>query len=262
MRKNKLRQLLNDGKPSLATHIHTTWPAVIEVIGHTGIYDYVEFVAEYGSYDLYDLDNMARAAELYDLDMMIKVDQEPSRFYAQRAVGSGFGSVLFVDAHNVDEARQMLLSALPDTPEDGGGFGVGMRRHSYMGYGGSPEYVQALRDVVRVLMIEKKGAVEQLEEILALPGLDMVQWGPADYSVSIGKAGQRNDPEIRKAEEYVTKKALEMGIQPRIEIGSPDQARRYLDQGVRHFCMNTDIVILYQWLKENGEEMRKALEGS
>ncbi len=31
--------------------------------------------------------------------------------------------------------------------------------------------------------------------------------------------------------------------------------------GVRHFCMNTDLVILYSWLKENGDEMRKALEG-
>ena len=261
MRKNKIRQLLNEGKPTLATHVHSTWPSVIEAIGHTGIYDYVEFVAEYGPYDLYDLDNMCRAAELYDLGMMIKVDYEPHRFYAQRAVGAGFGAVLFADAHNVEEARTCLLSALPDTPEDGGGFGVGMRRHSYMGYGGSAEYVQALRDVVRVLMIEKRGAVEQLEEILALPGLDMVQWGPADYSMNIGKAGQRGAPEVREAEYTVTKKALEMGIHPRIEIGTPDQARRYLDMGVRHFCMNTDLVILYSWLKENGDEMRKALEG-
>ena len=45
MRKNKLRQLLNECKPTLGTHIHTTWPSVVEVVGHTGIYDYVEFLA-------------------------------------------------------------------------------------------------------------------------------------------------------------------------------------------------------------------------
>ena len=48
MRPNKLRELLNAGKPTLGTHIHSTWPSLIEAIGHTGLYDYVEFVAEYG----------------------------------------------------------------------------------------------------------------------------------------------------------------------------------------------------------------------
>jgi hypothetical protein len=85
MRPNKLRELLKAEKPTLATHIHTTWPSVIEAIGHTGLYDYVGFVGEYGPYDLHDLDNMCRAADLYDMSMMLKVDQEPRGFLAQRA---------------------------------------------------------------------------------------------------------------------------------------------------------------------------------
>lgn len=261
MRPNKLRNLLNAGKPTISTHVHSTWPSVIEAVGHTGLYDYVEFVAEYGPYDLHDLDNLCRAAELYDLGMMIKVDYEPHQFTAQRAIGSGFGSVLFADCHNVDEARDCILSVRPDTPEDGGRHGVGMRRFAYMGYGGSPEYVQALRDVVVVLMIEKKGAVEQLEEILALPGLDMIQWGGADYSMSVGKAGQRRSPEIKAAEKRVFETAIKMGVPPRAEINSPDDAKYYRDLGVKHFCIGTDISILHQWWKENGEGLRKVVEG-
>ena len=60
MRPNKLREILNGGQPSLATHIHTVWPSVVELVGHTGRYDYVEFVGEYGPYDLHDLDNLGR----------------------------------------------------------------------------------------------------------------------------------------------------------------------------------------------------------
>ena len=48
MRPNKLREKLNAGEPTLGTHIHTTWPSIVEALGHTGEYDYVEFVAEYG----------------------------------------------------------------------------------------------------------------------------------------------------------------------------------------------------------------------
>ena len=79
MRPNKLREKLNAGEPTLATHIHTTWPSIVEALGHTGAYDYVEFVAEYGPFDLHDLDNLARAAELWDLGTMIKVDAEKPR---------------------------------------------------------------------------------------------------------------------------------------------------------------------------------------
>ena len=90
----------------------------------------------------------------------------------------------------------------------------------------------------------------------------MVQWGPSDYSVSIGKAGQRGDPEVKATETRVIEASLKAGVHPRIEIGTPDQARYYLDMGVRHFCLNTDLVILFNWWKTNGDEMRKVLEGS
>src|SRR5881396_3821049 len=87
MRPNKLRELLKSNKPTLSTHIHTTWPSVVEAIGHTGLYDYVEFVGEYGPFDLHDLDNLARAADIYNMSMQLKVDQEPRGF--SRSGGSG-----------------------------------------------------------------------------------------------------------------------------------------------------------------------------
>ena len=100
MRPNKLRELLKSNKPTLSTHIHTTWPSVVEAIGHTGLYDYVEFVGEYGPFDLHDLDNLARAGDLYNMSMQLKVDQEPRGFLAQRAIGSGFHSILFADCRS------------------------------------------------------------------------------------------------------------------------------------------------------------------
>ena len=262
MRPNKLRELLKADKPTLATHIHTTWPSIIEALGHTGMYDYVEFVAEYGPFDLYAFDDMCRAAELYDMSMMVKVDQEPRGFIAQRAIGSGFHSVLFSDCRSVEEARECIRIARPETPEDGGTYGVATRRFTYMGYGGSQEYVRALRDIVVVLMIEKQGAVDNLEAILELDGLDMIQWGGSDYSMSVGRAGQRGSAEMKAVERKVFETALKMGIPPRAEINTADQAKYYLDMGVRHFCIGTDVTILFNWWKEQGDSLRKALDGA
>ncbi len=261
MKQNKLRQLLLAGKPTLGTHLHSPWPAVAEVVGHTGLFDYIEFVAEYAPYDLHDFDNLCRAAELHGLGTMIKVDQANRTFTAQRAVGAGFQSVLFADCRSVEDARECLRAVRPDTPQDGGLFGAAARRMAYMSYGGGPEYVQALREIVVVLMIEKQPAVEQLEEILALPGLDMIQWGPVDYSMSIGRPGARNAPEVKAVERRVIETALKMGVPPRAEIDSADAAKYYLDLGVRHFCIGTDLSILFQWWKTHGEALRQTLAG-
>ena len=60
--------------------------------------------------------------------------------------------------------------------------------------GGSPAYVEALNEVVIAVMVEKRECVEDLDAILSVKGLDMVQFGSSDYSMSLGLTGQRNHP--------------------------------------------------------------------
>ncbi|MBN1979203.1 MAG: 2,4-dihydroxyhept-2-ene-1,7-dioic acid aldolase [Anaerolineae bacterium] len=259
MRANHFRELLEVGKPTLGTRVNAVWPSVIEVLGHTGMFDYVEFLSEYAPFDLHDLDNFCRAAELFDMTAIIKIEQEPRTSLAQRAIGAGFQGVLFSDCRSVEEVRQCVCIVRPETPEDGGINGVEVRRMTYMGHAGTPEYVQALHDVIVMVMIEKRQAVEQLEEILSVEGVDMIQWGPSDYSMSIGRAGGRASPEVKAVERQVFETARRMGIPARAEIASVDQARYYLDLGVRHFCLGTDLSILYEWWKANGDTLRRVV---
>jgi 4-hydroxy-2-oxoheptanedioate aldolase len=259
MRRNKIRELLNAGQPTIGTHIHSSWPSVVEIVGHSGMFDYVEFVSEYAPSDLYSLDDFCRAVELFDMSAMIKVDQEPQRFLAQRAIGAGFQSVLFVDSRTVEDARECVRAVRPETPESGGVHGVGLRRATYMDHAGKPEYVQALNDVVVALMIEKGTAVEQLENILSVEGVDMIQFGPSDYSMSIGRPGTEDSKEIKAVERQVIETCLKKGVPPRAEIGSVDDAKYYLDMGVRHFCIGTDIMVLHNWMKKAGEGLRKVI---
>ena len=259
MRANSIREKLNSDTPTLSTHIHSVWPSEIEALGHTGIYDYVEFVAEYGPSDLHDLDNMVRAAELHNLGSMFKIDQSLMPFLAQRGIGAGFESILFTDVRSIEEVRDCIKAARADHPDQGGLYGVATRRNSYMGYGGSPEYVEALGDVVLAFMIEKKGAVDDLENILALKDVEMVQWGAADFSKNIGVL--RDDPIVIVAKKKTFETAIKMGVHPRAEISSSDEVKEYLDIGVRHFSIGTDITILRDFWKNVGEKISKSLEG-
>ena len=261
MRRNRLRELLNADQPSLGTHIHISWPSITELVGHSGMFDYIEFVAEYAPYDLYALENLGRAVDLFDhMSAMMKIEQEPRTYLTVRAIGSGIQNVLFADPRTVEDVEECVRAVRAETPASGGIHGVGMRRDvGFVLEGGSPEFVEALDDAVVALMIEKAPAVENLESLLSVKGVDMVQFGPADYSNSIGLPGQWSHPRVKEAERHVIETALRMGIAPRAEISRPDEAQPYLDMGVKHFCIGTDVSILFDWFKQNGRAMRETL---
>jgi 4-hydroxy-2-oxoheptanedioate aldolase len=261
MRPNRLRALLNANQPTIGTHVLSTWPTLIELVGFAGNYDYVEFTAEYAPFTMHDLDNMGRALELKNLTGMIKIEQKQYTHQAMRAIGSGFQSVLFADVRTVEDARSCVAAVRAETPGTGGRLGVGMRRDVGMVMeGGSPAYVEALNDTVIAIMVEKRECVEDLENILSVKGIDMVQFGSSDYSMSLGVTGQRSHPEVKAAERKTIETALKLGLHPRIELASIDGAAPYLEMGVKHFCIGWDVRILHEWWRVNGAGMRALLE--
>jgi 4-hydroxy-2-oxoheptanedioate aldolase len=261
MRPNRLRELLNDGQPTIGTHLHNIWPGITELVGLSGAFDYVEFVAEYAPYDLHGLDNLGRTIALYpQMSGMMKIEQEPRTYLAVRALGAGIQNLLFADVRSVADVEACVSAVRAETPETGGRHGCGMRRDvGYLVDVATPAFVQALEDAVIAIMIEKRQAVENLEAILSVKGVEMIQFGPGDYSMSIGVPGQFSHPKVREAETYVIETALAMGIHPRAEIDHPSQAERYLAMGVRHFCMGNDMQILFDWYKASGKGMAELL---
>ncbi|MBL6616126.1 MAG: 2,4-dihydroxyhept-2-ene-1,7-dioic acid aldolase [Reyranella sp.] len=265
MRRNLLRERLNAGKPTVGTHILSAWPTLVELIGHSKQYDYVEFTAEYAPFTMHDLDNLGRSFELMNMAGMIKIEQTQYTHQAMRAIGAGFQSVLFADIRSVEDAKLAVDAVRAETTmvrgaRGRGRLGVGMRRDvGTVRQGGSPAYVDALNEVVIAIMVEKKSCVEDLDRILAVPGIDMVQFGASDFSMSIGKTGQYGHPDVLAAETKTIQTALKKGLHPRVELRDPSQAQRYLEMGVKHFCIGWDVRILADWWDTKGAEMRKLL---
>ncbi|MEM9409278.1 MAG: aldolase/citrate lyase family protein [Acidobacteriota bacterium] len=260
MRPNLLRQKLDEGLPTVGTHVLIPWPGIVEIVGRTGSFDYVEFVGEYATWSLDLFDNLGRALDLFpEMSSMMKVEEQSKGFIATRALDAGFQSVLFTDVRSADDARECVRLVRPETPEAGGTHGVGMRRIAgYGASGNAAAWVDAMNDVVVALMIEKTGAMEMLDEILAVPGIDMVQFGPADYSITVGKPGDR--AAVADVEKRMIEKALEAGVHPRIEVRSFGQAEPYLPLGVRHLCVGWDTIALAAWAKEQSDGARRLLE--
>ncbi|MGI6005641.1 MAG: HpcH/HpaI aldolase family protein [Christensenellales bacterium] len=254
---NVLRELIKAGKPTVGTRIFSSAPIVTEVVGNTGKFDYVEFLAEYAPVDQYDFENIARAAELHNMGSMIKVDFANRTHVAQKAVASGFQSVLFADHREARDVEATIKSLRADCPQDKGGFGYTPRRLIRYSTGFTQmQFAEMLRDIVCCFMIEKIEAVDNIEEICAVEGLDMIQFGPADFSMSCGVDAKDNGDNIRAAEEKCIKAALKYGVRPRAEIMTPEAAKRYMDLGVKDFNIGGELWNLAAVWSAHGQELR------
>lgn len=257
MKENKLRYLLDHDLPTVATRISSNWPVLVEIIGATGKYDYVEFLAEYAPYSILDFENLARAAELHDMGSIIKVDFQNRAYVAQKAMAQGFQGVMLTDHKTADEVRETIHVLKPDTPEYGGRFGFPNARWiGYQPHLPQMDYAKMVADTVLLFMIEKREAIENIEEICQVPGVDMVQFGPSDYSMSCGKNAASYKEEYKAAERKMIETALKYGVRPRCEIHTAEQAKYYMDLGVKDFCIGDELKILREYWTEKGSAMR------
>lgn len=256
MKENKLRNLLNSGKASVSSRLWSAWPFYTEVIGSIGHFDYVEFVAEYSPFTQYDLENLARAAELYEMGSMIKVDFQNRGYVAQKAIAAGFQAIMFADHHTPDEVRESIQMVKPDRLGQGR-FGYPNRRYiGAQSHLSQMDHSERLDDIVLCFMIEKKETMDNIEEICSIPGVDMVQFGPSDYSMSVGKNLNEYREECAVAERKMIEVALKHGVQPRCEIMTPEEAQTYIDLGVRHFSIGDQLKKLKEIWISDGSRMR------
>jgi 2-keto-3-deoxy-L-rhamnonate aldolase RhmA len=258
MKENKMRSLLGQNLPTVGTRVWSSWPTITEAVGASGNFDYVEFVVEYAPFSQYDLENICRAAELHNMGTMIKVDFQNRAYVAQKALASGFQSVLLTDHRTADQVKESIGLIRPDSLEHGGSFGYSNRR--WIGFQMNKkqmDYAKMVSETVVAIMIEKKEAMDNIESICAVPGVDMVQFGPSDYSMSRGWNAAEHVAEYKEAEREMIKVALKQGVHPRCEINTSEEAKYYIDLGVKHFCIGDEMKICMNYWNNVGGEMKK-----
>lgn len=260
-RPNTLQQKIAAGEPTVGTHFLSIDPDIPEIIGDTGLFDYAEFCAEYALFDMPMLAHLARAGQAGNLPLIIKLDQAGQEFWAQAAIGAGFDGVLFTDIRSAADVTAAVAAVRPDLPGTPGRMGVKIRRSAMSSYA-EAGYVDALSSIVLMIMIEKAAAVADLDAVLdaaADLGIAMTQWGPVDYALSSGRPGLTHTAEVRSVEERVIAQSLAHGLLPRVEIADVEDAHRYLELGVRHFCIGWDRFMYRSELQRLGQGMQALL---
>ena len=105
-------------------------------------------------------------------------------------------------------------------------------------------FSRANEEVSLILQIESAAGIEAVEGILALPGVDALFIGPYDLSQSLGIPGETSHPEVFAAAERIAGRAQARGVALGVFTNSEQDARRWLQIGVRYLCLSVDTVFL------------------
>lgn len=242
--KNRLKQSSREGRPAFGLFCSIPSPVVVEMIGHAG-YDFVIVDTEHVLINPETLENMIRAGEAVGLTVLVRVpDTSPGPIL--RALDGGAQGIVVPHVKTRADAEAAVRASryypLGERSLNGG-------RPAGFGKSNLVEYMQkANEEVLVVVMIEDREGVENIEEILSVPGVDMVLEGAADLSQSYGMPWQTRGEMVKEALQHVQEEAAKKGVPycaiPRV----PEDIQDWVNRGVSTFVLGDERGISFRAL--------------
>jgi 4-hydroxy-2-oxoheptanedioate aldolase len=238
MKKNIAKDKIKNGIPSIGTWVSSGNPLVCETLANTGI-DWINIECEHSSIDLGDLIHCFRAVEHTDIPVFVRVaGSDP--LIIKRVLDTGALGVVVPDIKNAEEAKR-AIDACRYPPEGKRGIGATRPNAVY------PDYMDhANEEICVVLMIEDIEAVNRIDSIMEVPGVDVIFIGPNDLAATLNvPLGMDNQhPKHVAAVETVLRAGKRHGIPTGIHCGSPEEISRRIAQGFLWMPIASDVALM------------------
>jgi len=239
VRENPVKTKLREGRTTIGSCLSIPSPLVAEAMAQAG-FDWLFLDMEHGIIGLETLHSMCQAINTTPVVPVVRVPWNDP-VYAKQVLETGALGVIFPMINSPEEAERAVKSA-KFPPE--GIRGIGGQRP--MGFGAwMREYLEVANDLILVVcQIEHIKAVEGIESILSVPGIDVAFIGANDLAASLGLRGQREHPRVQEAMCHVEKAAAKAGVAMGGAEASAEQANRRIAAGYRFICIGHDAGII------------------
>jgi 2-keto-3-deoxy-L-rhamnonate aldolase RhmA len=243
VRVNTVKRALKQGQVQLGCSFYQLRSTdVVRALAAAGL-DWMFLDAEHGPFDLETLQDVMRVAVGEGLCPILRVADLQYALIA-RGLDCGAQGVLFPRV----ESPELLETAVSWTrfpPMGTRGFGLGPPHFEYETVTVADAIAHVNANVMVILQIETKTALERIDELLAVPNIDAVLIGPGDLSISLGVPGQIDHPLLVSAVETIRDRCERAGIAPGMHFRSVEVAKRWRDRGIRFLSCNSDIGFLF-----------------
>jgi 4-hydroxy-2-oxoheptanedioate aldolase len=242
---NKLKTALMAGQVQYGIWLSTASPQLAEMAGLAG-FDWCLIDAEHGPNAPSGLIPQLQALAATGTAAVVRVPAAEV-WIIKQVLDQGCQSVL---VPMVDDAAtaDLMARAMRYAPHGIRGMGASSARAS--GYGAIADYARHANDQVCLLVqAESRAALDNIDAIAAVPGVDGVFVGPADLSADMGYPGQPDHPEVLAAIDHIIARTKAAGKIAGIITFDAARVPDYLAKGITFMGVSTDVTLLNKALR-------------
>ena len=254
LKKNYLKKALQDGKNVFGPFLKLTDPAVVEIMGFAG-FDFVIIDAEHGPISMQSAQNMIRAAETANITPIIRVANNDEALIL-RALDIGAQGIEIPQINSKSQAIKAVKS-VKYSPQGERGVCRYVRAANYSSMDKFKYFKSANNETMIIAHIEGVEGVNNLDEILSVPGIDVIFIGPYDLSQSLGIPGEVSNPLVTEKMKEVVLKCKENKVSVGTFADDVKTAKFWVSLGVQYMSFSVDVGILYEATKQIVKKLKK-----
>ena len=227
-------------------------PAIFAAAG----YDFAFIDMEHGNYSMETVADLIRGAKSVGIAPVIRVPHLET-FFISRVLDAGAEGIM-VPMTSTKEQAERIVRYSKYTPLGQRGFGGQMGHTDYRLVKTIDFMKEANENTLIVAQIETKEAIDNIDSILGIEGIDVGLIGPNDLSISLGIPDQMGSEILTQAIDKVVEATKKRGKASGIHIGNTEAIRKWRAKGMTVLACSTDISFMYSGSKSTLDEMKRS----
>ncbi|WP_276359564.1 aldolase/citrate lyase family protein [Daejeonella sp. H1SJ63] len=239
---------------SIGSWVTLNHPSIAEIMADAG-FDWLCVDMEHSVTDYYEAQQLIMAIQSKGIKAFVRVGENNTRII-KRVLDAGADGIIVPSVNSKEEAKKAVM-AVKYPPE--GTRGVGLARAQSYGFGFENYRDNGSKEIKLIVQIEHINAIKELDSIIQVEGVDGTFIGPYDLSGSMGKPGQYDDDDVKKAlsdYEMIAKKYDKLigfhVIQPDAQL-----VLNKIEQGYNFIAFSLDTLFLGHMARTQLKELKK-----
>ncbi len=254
--KSKMVSKLKAGETVLTAKLNLTGQRLADLIAMSG-FECLWLDMEHTPNTLTDIESQIFAASANGVEVIVRTPRGGYSEYI-RPLEMGASGIMIPHLKSLDDAKELVRQTrffpLGRRALDGGN-----ADNAYGTYPSSDYTENANRNTLLIVQIEDPEPMDELDKIAELEGIDMIFFGPGDYSHALGIPGELFESRVQEARIRVAETAIRHGKLAGT-VGGPDTLPLLLDMGYTFINVASDVYTLRSGMSESYREAMKAVE--
>lgn len=241
IRENPIKKGLKEGKSYVGTFAKIADASAIEIMAMCG-FDYIIIDGEHTHFSKETRLDLLRACDISGIVPIVRV-RDASRSEILQALDAGGLGIMVPETGTKEEVESVVYNTFY-YPKGGRGFSPSHRAGGYTFMSGKEYAEKANEELMVVVYAETAEALENIDEMLAVPNVDCMWIGPMDLTQVLGVIGDSKHPKVTEAMDRIIEKCKKAGVAVGTIAATPADAQRLIDQGVQLIALSSDQAMI------------------